>query len=575
LAELSGGSDRLAAPRILFPSVALAVAIVLFEGGLSLKLSELRESGGAALRLCTLSALLTISGSALAAYYCLGLPWRLSWLLGAILVVTGPTVIGPLLRQVQPSNRVANTLKWEGIVIDPIGAVLAVLVFEVLMLNPGQESFAQGALLLSKTIAVGVIGGVLVGLLAAAVLKRFLLPDRLHGVATLGSVLLLFAACDSVAHESGLIAVTILGVWMTNQSDLDIEHIIEFKENLRTLLIGCLFIVLASRIDITLLGEVGWPGLLFVAVLILVVRPLSVFASLLGSDLDYREQCFVAAMAPRGIVAAAVSSVFALRMEQSDATNLVGTEQLTLVTFLVIIGTVAVYGLCASPLARWLGLSNPSRDGALILGADDWVIGFATELERAGVKVLLIDTNYRKVTKAKLANIDAVCANIMNEHARSELPLSGIGHFLALTQNDHVNTLAVRECRSLFGRSNAYQLTFKTDSPRGMTRNMMGRELFAEDLTYSRLAELVAGGMEFKTTTVSDEFTYADFQTHYQQARPLALVGEGGVLTVITADMTVAPEAETVVIALVWPDEQEPVAEPSTHEAQRSGLFRE
>jgi CPA1 family monovalent cation:H+ antiporter len=551
LAALSGGSSSVAGPRILFPIVSLAVAIIMFEGGLSLKLSELKEAGDAVFRLCTIGALLTWGGSGLAAYYLLGFDWRLSCLLGAIMIVTGPTVIGPLLRQVQPSSRVANTLKWEGILIDPIGAVAAVLVFDVLMIDAAGSELGHGIWLLGKTVLVGVAGGVAFGAAVSFALRRFLLPDHLHGVVSLASVLILFAVCDAAAHESGLIAVTIFGLWMTNQNGLDIEHIIEFKENLTTLLIGCLFILLASRIELSTLAEVAWPGLWFVLALIVVVRPLSVFLSLPRSGLEFREQVFVAALAPRGIVAAAVSSVFALRMEQTVGVDIPGAGTLTSITFMAIIATVSVYGLLASPIAKALDLSDPNRNGLLIAGADDWVIAFAKEVKQAGCRVLLIDTNYRKVTKAKLAELEAVCANVMNEHLFERLSLAGIGRFLAMTENDQVNSLAVRECRTLFGRPHTYQLTFKTDTVRGMTRNMMGRELFSRELTFDQIADLFEHGLAFKTTGLSEEFSYADFLNEYEAVHVLAVLNERGELSIVTSEMTPEPAAGHTVIALV------------------------
>ena len=542
-------ADGNAASRLIFPFVSLAVAVIMFEGGLSLKLSELREAGGAVLRLCTVGSLFTLFGTAIIAQLCFDLGWKVSFLLGSILVVTGPTVIGPLLRQVRPSSRVSNTLKWEGIVSDPIGAVLAVLVFDVLILHH-DAGFVDGALLLAWTALVGTVVGVAGGFAVSKLLKRFLIPDHLHGFAGLASAVLMFAGCDLLAHESGLIAVTIVGIWLSNQEDLEIEHIIEFKENLRTILIGCLFIILASRVDLAALSKIAGPGLLFVAGLVLVVRPLSVFVALAASELNLREQSFVAALAPRGIVAAAVSSVFALRMEQVGDVGSPNADQLGNVAFLAIIGTVTVYGLLASPIARFLGLSDPNRNGVLILGADDWVVQFAKELQRAGIRVLLVDNNYRKVTQAKLEEIEAVCANVMNEHAQEDLPLGGIGHFLAMTPNDHVNSLAVRECRSLFGRSKTFQLTFKTGSVRGLTKNMMGRELFSEDLTHTHIAHQVDSGMQFKTTKLSEEFDREDFEALYPEHQTLAVINDGK-LRFVTTDEKVSAASSDSIIALV------------------------
>lgn len=555
LAELVNGDPETTGPRILFPIVSLAVAIIMFEGGLSLKFRELREAGSPAFRLCTVGAAITATATTVAAHFCFGFGWRLSALLGAILVVTGPTVIGPLLQQVQPRRRVANTLKWEGIVIDPIGAVLAVLVFEILLLNPGPLEFGHGLSLLGRTVGVGLVLGVAGGWILSNGIRRYLIPDHLHGVAALVIALLLFALSDFLAHESGLISVTVLGIYLTNRRDFDIEHIIEFQENLRTLLIGCLFVVLGSDVDIALIGQVGWSGLLFVALLVIVIRPLSVFVSMLGSGLDYREQAFIASLAPRGIVAAAVSSIFALRIDQSANLDLPGSDHLAIITFIVIIGTVTIYGLLAGPIARSLGLSDPNRNGVLIAGADDWVIQFALELKKLECPVVMIDTNYRKITQARLAGLEGFCANIMNEHAREELPLSGIGHMLAMTSNDEVNSLAVRECRSVFGRANTYQLTFKSENPRGMTRNLMGRELFEPGITHSRVLDLIRQGFEFKTTALSDEFTYQNFRERYPQEYVLAVIDEKSLLNIITVDDPVSPSPGETVVALVGPEQ--------------------
>ena len=558
LADLSGG-DLSAGPEILFPIVSLSVAVIMFEGGLSLKLRELRESGNAAFRLCTAGALVTLVGAAVAAHYLLGFGWRLSCLLGAILTVTGPTVIGPLLRQVRPSRRVANTLKWEGIVIDPIGAVLAVLVMEQLMVHGDAPSFFGAAGMLLDTVVVGAALGIAGGVVLAIGLRKYLIPDHLQGVCALALGLVVFAVSNLLATESGLIAVTVLGIWLTNQSGVDIEHIIEFKENLRTLLIGCLFIVLGSRIDLADVTAIGWPGLFFLLSLIVIVRPVSVFLALWRSPLDIREQAFIAGLAPRGIVAAAVSSVFALEIERHRELTIPGADQLATVTFLVIVGTVAIYGLAASPLARWLGLADEKTSGILFAGADAWVRDLASELQRSGIPVILVDTNFNKIAQARLAGLDAECANILNEHARDEISLSGIGKMLAVTQNDEVNSLAVRECRALFDRANLYQLSFRPDNQhfrRGLTTNLMGRELFGKGVTFSQIEKSHEEGARFKSTPLTDEFTFDDYLERYQDGLTLmAVVQSDGSLVLNTVDSPLVPTPGQTVVSLVMSSE--------------------
>ena len=554
LANLTGG-DETAGPRILFPIVALAVAVIMFEGGLSLKLRELSESGAAALRLVTVGAAITWFGGTLAAYWTLGFPWRLSLLLGAILVVTGPTVIGPLLHQIRPSRRVSSTLKWESIVIDPIGAVLAVLVFEQAFLHAADASVGSAIKILLVTVAVGLGTGVAAGWLMSRAFRRFWVPDHLHGVVVLSLALLLFAVSDQMAHESGLITVTVFGIWLANQKHSEVEHIIELKENLRTLLIGCLFIILGSRIEVGNVWALGVPGLSFLAVLILIVRPLSVFGSLVGTSLTFREQAFIAGLAPRGIVAAAVSSVFALELEQRvDGGGLAGAEQLGTVTFLVIVGTVTIYGILGSPLARVLGLSDQSSHGVLIAGADAWVRDLASELRSLGVPVLLVDTNYNKVSQAKMSGLNAVCANILNEHAREELNLSGIGRLLAMTPNDEVNSLALRESRGLFDRSRLYQLTFKArtgQTQRALTKNLLGRELFGEGQTFSAIQSLYEAGAKFKSTRLSDSFTFQDFLAkNGDQTIVLCALTEDRRMLINTVDDPLTPGPGMTIVSL-------------------------
>lgn len=554
LAELTDG-DQSAGPDLLFPLVALSVAVIMFEGGLSLKISELTESGSASLRLVTVGALLSFAGNTVAAHYILQFGWQLSALLGAILVVTGPTVIGPLLRQVRPSKRVASTLKWEGIVIDPIGAVLAVLVYEEVLLQQTTPELSSVLISLTWTAVVGLALGCAGGAVLTQALRRFWVPDQLHGVAALSLALLLFAISDALAHESGLITVTVLGIWLTNQKHFDVEHIIELKENLRTLLIGCLFIVLGSRVNLADIGEIGLPGIGLVLALVLIVRPLSVYLSLLGSPLNYREQTFIAGLAPRGIVAAAVSSVFALGMESRSDLDIPGSEQLATVTFLVIIGSVAVYGMAAGPLAKFLQLADESSHGVLIAGADAWVRDFALELRNAGIPLMLVDTNYNKISKARMEGIGAECVNILNEHVREELDLTGIGSFLAMTPNDEVNSLALRECKTTFESSRLYQLTFKTKNMpgrRGLTKNLMGRELFGEGLTYTRLRDMHAAGATMKSTNLTTSYTYEDFVAKYgDETVVFCAVNQDGSLKMNTIDTPLLPSAGQTIITMV------------------------
>lgn len=569
LAELTDGGHT-AGPNLLFPLVALSVGVVMFEGSLTLKFGDLRESGAATLRLVTVGAVLSFVGNTLAVHYLLDWGWQLSALLGAILVVTGPTVIGPLLRQVRPSRRVASTLKWEGIVIDPIGAVLAVLVYEEVLLQHSSPEWTSAVASLTWTLSVGLVLGCSGGAVLTQAMRRFLVPDHLQGVTALTLALLLFAISNELAHESGLITVTVLGIWITNQKHFDVEHIVEFKENLRTLLIGCLFIVLGSRVDLADVGAIGLPGLVLLVVLVLIIRPLSVYLSLMGSSLDYRERTFIAGLAPRGIVAAAVSSVFALGMESRADIDIPGADQLATVTFLVIIGTVTIYGITAGPLARFLKLAEEASRGILIVGADPWVRELARELNNAKIPLLLVDTNYNKITQARMAGLRAECANILNEYVRDEMDLTGISRFMAVTPNDEVNSLALRECRHWFDSSRLFQLTFKTKSTPGkreLTKSLVGRELFGEGINYARLRDMHEAGALMKSTKLTSEFSYEDFMAKYgEQAIVMCSIDPEGELKINTINDPLVPVAGQTIIAFVTVS---PV--PSQHASQDNG----
>ncbi|MBC8356772.1 MAG: cation:proton antiporter [Planctomycetes bacterium] len=562
LAEVDPNSSSLGS-RILFPIVSLSVAVILFEGGLTLRFHELKEAGSSVLRLVTVGALASWALTTVAAVGLLNLDVRIAALVGAILVVTGPTVVAPMLRQIQPSRRIASAVKWEGIVIDPIGAILAVLVFEFVFAHAGDATFAAIIAMLFKTLA---IGG-LIGLATAAVLvrsvKRYWVPDFLHGVVFLTVAMGVFALSNLLQEESGLITVTVLGVALANQKSISIHHVLEFKEHLRVLLISCLFIVLGSRVDPHDVMNLGLGGVAFLGAMIFIVRPASVFLATIRSSLTFQERIFLGFLAPRGIVAAAVSSVFALKLAAWSGDG-IGSEafarqadSLVPITFLVIVGTVFVYGLFAAPLARRLKLADPNPQGILFASAEPGIREIAKQVQSEGYAVLLVDTNYANVAAAKMAGLPAECASILSEHVREELDLAGIGRLLAFTANDEVNSLAVREFSHLFGRASVYQLT-PWDEGSGkrtsVSEHLRGRLLFDDELDHDALADRFVSGTQIKTTKLTDEFDYEDFQSRYGASVVLLfIIDEARKLDVCTLETPTVPKPGQTIIALVEP----------------------
>ena len=545
---------------LLFALVSLFVAIILFEGGLTLRLHEIEDSKGVVTRLVTIGVVVTWILAGVAGYFLLGMDWRVAALAGAILTVTGPTVVGPMLRHIRPSKNVAAVIKWEGIVVDPIGALLAVLVFEALFLignghhGDHESGYAVVLFILGKTLLVGVGLAVGAGLIMLQFLKRYWVPDYLHNFIFLAITVVVFTASNLLQHESGLVTVTVLGILIANQKSFPVNQVLEFKESLRDLLISTLFIVLSARIEASQIEALGWGGLAFVALLILVIRPLSVWASCLGSSLKWNEQTFIAALAPRGIVAAAVSTVFALKLETSVGEEIPnGTDKLVPMTFLVIVGTVAVYGLLAPLLARRIGLSTPNPQGILFAGASEWVRNLAKVLQESGFRVQLVDTNYQNVAIARQAGIPSVCASVLSEFVEEEVDFSGIGRMLAVTPNDDLNRLAALEYGHHFGKANVYQLD-PTDGGRRDTSSphVEGRFLFAAELSFKDIQNRTRNGAVIKKTRLTDEFTFDDFlRVHGENAVPMFGVTDNGILQVSTNERPLEPTPGLTLIALV------------------------
>ena len=559
---LVGPTLGLLEPRGLFgdvldPLVSIAVGVILYEGGLSLKMKELGAHGGPIVRLLTVGVLVTWLLATLLAVGVAGLPWQTAMVLGAILTVTGPTVIGPLLRQIRPHGPVEAIAKWEGIVVDVVGATLAVLVLQTITDAQSAEGAVistSGALL--TLLKTGLVGGLmgLVGTYALAIpLRRHLVPDELENAVSLAVVLAVFVLSDHLAHESGLLAVTLMGFLLANRSDVSVHHIIEFKENLRVLLISTLFIVLAATIDLDALFRTGVRGLAFVGLLIIVVRPAAVLLSMLGTRLEMKERLFLAALAPRGIVAAAVSSLFALRLQEAGVP---GADQLAPLAFLVIVATVAVYGLGAGPLARRLGLSDPDAQGALIAGAGPFAVALGDALQKLGFRVVHVDSNRDAVSQARLGGLTAHYGSILSRKVVEGLPLGGTGRFLGLTPNDEVNALAAAHFAALYGRAEVYQAAAHEARGDEVRRDLRGRVLFDSEMTLSRLDTHLRRGWSVKATPLTDEFGFDDFRARHDESMvPLGVVTDQR-LELFTSTSEPTAESGEVLLSLV-PEESE------------------
>lgn len=480
----------------VYPFVSISIGIILFEGGLNLRLSELREVGGPIRNLITIGVLVTWMLGTASVYLIEGFGFELSILTGAILVVTGPTVIVPLLRQIRPKGRIGAVAKWEGITIDPVGAILATLVLEVILLLHEPGGASAGALAATghvvKGISIAIAASVVIGGAAATLivftLHRRLVPGYLHNPLTLTLLVAAFVGSEALQHEAGLLTATLMGVALANQSYVPVKRISEFKENLQVLLLGVLFIVLSARLDLATF-DVGGQTVLLIGVLIVLVRPIAVLISCVGTKLSWREQAFLAWLAPRGIVAAAVASLFGFELQEIFPE---AADALVPLVFLVIVGTVAVYGLTIPYVARWLGFADPNPEGVLFVGAEEWVQKIATTLQDLGITVQMIDSNPDHVERARKRGLRAERADILSESILEELDLSGIGRLLITIPNDEVASLAALHLSEIFDINDIFQLPARSGRQHAngeVPEHLRGHLLFGGETSCARIRD--------------------------------------------------------------------------------------
>lgn len=537
---------------LFFPLVSLSVAIILFEGALTLQWKEIGQVASTVRNLITIGAAITLIIGSLAAHYVVGLEWQLAVLFGTLIVVTGPTVITPLLRNVRPTQRISSVLKWEGILIDPLGALLAVLVFDFIVAEGSSQTLGLQTISgFLEIVVIGVGAGVLGGFFVGVLLRRYLVPDYLRDVVVLAVVATVFAVSDFLSPESGLLAVTIMGILLANLELPQLHSVLNFKEKLSVLLISGLFIILGANIGYADLRRLDWRSLALLGLVIFVARPLAVHISARGSRLTRNERLFLSWIAPRGIVAAAVSSLFAFRLSQlgyADAPLVVG------LTFLVIAGTVLLQGGTAKPVARWLKVAEAEPQGFLLMGAHDFARQLALVLLDEDFTVRLVDTNWQNVTRARQQGLDAHYGDILSETTESDVDLSGIGRLLALTSNYKANALACMHLQRTFGSSGVFQLPPRPpnqDESRSPSRERLGRLLFHEEATYDNLEEMLQDGATIKKTALTDSFPYIAYRQQYQGRFVPLMQIKGRRVRVVTVDDFAEPQPGWTILSLV------------------------
>jgi NhaP-type Na+/H+ or K+/H+ antiporter len=435
-------------PESLGPALSMltgfAVAVILFEGGINLKFRRLRRAQRSIRQLILLGGFLTVAGGAAATHFLMGWPWKSALLFGTLVMVTGPTVINPLLKRLKVKRSVATVLEAEGVLIDALGAVVAAVALEAALSPAHGSPLVWSWHVLSRLVFGAAAGGGVGFLLIVLYRVRRLIPEGTENVFTLSAVLALFQTTNLILPESGIAAVTMAGIVIGNFSTRALRDLVEFKEELTVLLIGMLFVLLAADVRLTQVMALGWPGLGVVLVLMFLVRPLAVAAGTAFSELGWKERLFIAWIGPRGIVAAAVASFFAAAFAEK---GLAGGYELRALVFLVIAVTVVFAGLTGGLMAGALGLRRPSQIGWVILGANALARAVARLFKENGQEIVCIDSNPDHCMAAENDCTRVIYGNGLQARYLLRAEIDTRRGALALTPNDEVNYLFVRKVK--------------------------------------------------------------------------------------------------------------------------------
>ena len=472
----------------LFFFVSLAIGIILFEGGLTLKRGEVSKLGPVIGKLISLGAAITFVGAGLAAHYVFGFTWEISFLFSGLIIVTGPTVITPILRNIPLKKDVSAVLKWEGILIDPIGALVAVLIFEFIVIGGDDTGYTKQALLdFGKILLIGFAFGISGGLALYQAVKRKVIPHYLLNVVSLSLVLMVFVLSDQFAHESGLLAVVVMGMFLGNSDLPSLKELLYFKESLSVLLISILFILLAANISLDdLMLIYNWKTATLLAIVIFVLRPLSVFISTAGSSLKTNEKLFISWVGPRGIVAAGIASLFGTKLVLLGKP---GAEYITPLVFAVVLVTVLINATTARFFARIVGVFLTKSEGILIVGASKVSRIIAKYLQKNNRRVVLVDTNVFNIETSKELGLEAINADIYSVDLTDNIELNDIGILLAMTGNDEINRQAIIRFGKSFGETGTFRVM--TTQELQTNQNLTSKELFSHTHDYTKFTDVV------------------------------------------------------------------------------------
>ncbi|WP_428409611.1 cation:proton antiporter [Hyphococcus sp.] len=551
------------------PLIAVAVAVILFEGGLQLNFSDLRGLTRGVRRLVFPGVLIAWFLGAAASYLIAGLTWQAALLFGGIMVVTGPTVIIPLLRQSKLNPRPATLLKWEGIINDPLGALLAVLVYEFLLIGDhgGTSTEIISSLILASLLAIGL--GYAFGRFTAAAFRRGWAPEYLKPPILLALVLICFELANLMQHEAGLLSVTAMGVTLANSRIASINDLRLFKENITIVLVSGVFIILTANLTMESLRSLDWSAFWFLVVMLFVVRPLTVFISTIGAGLPWKERLLVGWIAPRGIVAVAVSSFFGASL---SAAGYLDGDKLIALAFAMVFATVVLHGFSISPLAKALGLASKERPGVLIVGASPFSAALAAKLKEMEVPVTVADASWRRLRPVRLANVPTYYGEILSEVTEHHVDLNRFGYLLALGGNEAHNALVATDLAPELGRASIYQVNARgkdEEDRKALSYTLQGRTFLHSGAPLDELVRRHYSGWIFQRTKISEEYPPEQYKKDLGGDSEIILIIRKGEIMFASREVPLKPDIGDTVLAYI-PKPSEQKTEKAKEKAEKA-----
>lgn len=540
------------------PIITVAVAIILFEASLNLNFKELRGLGKPIFRITTVGAFIAWILGSLTAHYIAGLSWAVAFVIGGLFIVTGPTVILPLLRQSKLKPRAAKILKWEGIIVDPIGALLAVFAFEIIAFFTAQNPDGSDLILFFAASIFAALLGWACGRGIGWMFETGNIPEFLKSPGVFTVVIVCFTVADEIMHETGLLAVTAMGITLANMGISSVADMRHFKENMSMLLISAIFIMLTASLQVETLLEIFQPRILgYVILMMFIVRPLSIFISTIGTDLSLNEKLLAGWIAPRGIVALTVSSYFASIL--TDA-GYEGASLITTLTFGLVFFTVVAHGFSIGWLAKKLHLSMEGRPGTIIVGSNDFTVELAKSLMKVKAPVIIVDSSWERLRMTRENGIAFYHGEMLSEQTEYHLDTTPYEYLITATEFHSYNALVCTTFMPEYGRTNVYKSSpyvMLDKNSDDIVDKIGGKVLFKEEITMDELRNRIHSGYVFRQTTITAQYGYGQYVNDRDEETVLIyILKPSGKMYYYSDDMKVTPESNDIVVSLTPPSKE-------------------